>query len=394
MYDYNHIAYTLAHNKSHSFVNFYSYFKDISKYELSIIDALYTELIYSECNRPETFRSSSINYNQYNPYLLSQFKIWIELDRQNFPRISHLLHMFSYEQLYNSFQLLTHKGFIKQHTYKKAIYLLYPVLDDFLPLNFAYIKLLHNIKKLYQVKNDIINTIKSVDELKTELSNKYSNLDKTQLINLLINNDIEKINKLKKNDIDQNSVLFQSILSRLTNYVLPLALQTYLKAWTKQTPIDNNNIQSDIDKTISSILDIDLKSNNIDIENFSVPCETWEIKDGQEGNKQENNENNKGNKQTNINLQPLKLISDDSSDINLDLLASKIFNIKKSEIKADINSEFFFNDNLKIFFNSNSENLSNNQTETFFQNEIPCLPDKINKVNKVNKSKNINANKL
>ena len=277
-FDYQKLCYSLLHHKNHQFVSFNSYFKNTPAIHLQCINTLYNELLIIECNRPDSIRrDTAINHYNFNPYLLSDFKNWIITDNTGFPRLNHLLDFYTNEQLFNAFQELTHKNFIKSHTYKKSIYLLYPVLNQFLPLTYAYVKLLYHIKKLYQLKNGIIDTIKDTETLKKELYDKYNKLDKESLIDKLVNNDIEKIGHLKKSEINKNSILFQSIIEQLKNYVLPLALQTYLKPldnslYNNQSKIDFNDLLNNDFKNISNIdlkITNDFKQKSINQDNLS-----------------------------------------------------------------------------------------------------------------------------
>jgi len=388
-FDFQRLAYCLLQHKNHQFVSFNSYFKDTPKIHFQVINALYQELLISECHRPDTYnKSTAIAHYNLNPYLLSDFKTWIIKDSTGFPRLHHLLDLYTNEQLFNAFQELTHKGFIKSHIYKKSIYLLYPVLNQFLPLTYAYIKLLYHIKKLYELKNNIIDTIKDTNTLKTELKQKYNNYNKEQLIDILINTDIDKIQKLKKHQIDKNSILFQSIISQLTNYVIPIALQTYLK------PLDNT-YQPEIDFTdlisndLKSISDINIgfnQYNNLNQSDIDNPFTDNHVL-------RKNSIN--PNAISNTDLKPLELISDTPEDINnIDDIAKQLFmpNKKTKTKKKNIiqNPEFFSNQNSENFSMPESENFSQIQNEKVFLK----LPDKLTQIAKEKLSKKSKINKI
>lgn len=382
----------LIKNKNIPEVNFLSYLTSVStllnyskenlnKHKTKLIkdsNYLYDCLLMSQLyqlensHSPNDFRS--INSSQiffytkpYDIYILSEFKDWLSLNKPHYPNLPALFSIYTPKELHMAFLYLKSANLFIGNNYSNTISLSYPITGILYSLTDAYKELQTLLKKHRQLTKDIISTVKSLPALrKKELLSLYSKLSQQELLDALIPI-IVNLETKPIDNITKESPLFKLILSELTNYTLPKALNTYLKPdKIKEKPLDlYAEIQRILEKKEATRTQL-----NVNIEddiNSLLEDKPLSIKPKEQNIKKKNapkentKQNQKKSQKENSNIFPN----------NFSNFFSENFSIDDSEniFPSDI-------DNLSNFFSNVFDNPLDNPEEI---SDIPELPPIIKK---------------
>lgn len=286
----------------------------------------------------------------FNIYILSEFKEWLNCNKPSYPNVP-TSSIYTYKELHSALLYLKSANLISGTNYTNTISLSYPVSGILYSLTDAYKELQTLLKKHKQLNKDIIQTIKSLPALrKKELLGLYSNLSQQELLDTLIPL-IVSLETKPVDNISTDSPLFKLILSELTNYTLPKALNSYLKPdKIKEKPLD---LYAEIQRI--------LKEKEANQAQFDINIEDTV---------------NSLLEDKPLSLKPKK------QNIKLNIRETKKENTEQNQKESQKqNSNFFPNNISKNFSNSFSETFSTDDSENIFPSDIDNLTNFFNAFN-------------